>query len=502
MKPAYSKLMGIFKELNLLRSIQGVLYWDLNTYMPSEGLKYRSSQFNWIQTRIHQIWTGDEIKSLLDKSMSDPGLDEIASRNIELMRREYENRTVLPTELVGALAAQSNKTLEVWKKAKKDENFQIVIEEMEKLFDLNLQRANLLAEKKRVKDSFDALIMIRDPSFSVKTLSTLFDEVKVFLIPLIKNIQNSGIEPRDGFLSRKVSKRNQLQIVNELADFLGYDFNKGRIDEVEHPLTIGCGPEDVRITVKYQEDNIMKAVGATIHEVGHGLHGLQRKREWSEQPINNFHFPSFGESQSRLLENHIGLSKSFWKAYFPLFQKGTHGSFVDISVDDFYPAINQVKPGVSRMRADEVTYILHIIIRFEIERDLFAGKITINDLPSVWNEKYESYLGVEVPNDTVGVMQDLHWYSQYWGYFFGYAVGDLMAAQIMKAGLDKDLPNWRGKLEEGEFSSIRKWLQQKVHSLGVKYDSLELIKKITGETLSTKYFKNYLELKYAKLYNL
>ncbi len=246
----------------------------------------------------------------------------------------------------------------------------------------------------------------------------------------------------------------------------------------------------------------MKAVGATIHEIGHGLHGLQRKSEWNEQPINNFHFPSFGESQSRFLENHIGLSRSFWKGYFPLFQKGTEGAFNDISLDEFYPAINQVIPGVSRMRADEVTYILHIIIRFEIERDLFAGKITISDLPNVWNEKYNSYLGVDVPNDTVGVMQDLHWYSQYWGYFFGYAVGDIMAAQIVKVGLGKDLPNWQEELEGRNFSPIREWLQQNIHSLSARYDSLDLINKITGQPLTTQYLQNYLESKYIDLYEL
>ena len=502
MKQAYSKLMDIFKEIRLLGSIQGVLYWDMNTYMPSKGLKFRSNQFNWLQTQIHKKWTSKEIKSLLADCISDPSLDEIASRNITLMSREYENRTALPTELVGALAAQSNKTLEIWKNAKKENNFQIVLDDLENLFNLNLERAELLAEKKNVSEPFNALIMIRDPGFSVRKLTSLFEEAKSFLIPLVQKIQDSSHKPRDDFLSRKVSREDQIRIVTELAEFLRYDFTKGRIDEVEHPLTIGCGPEDVRVTVKYQDDNIMKAIGATIHEIGHGLHGLGRKLEWSDQPINNFGYPSFGESQSRLLENHIGLSKSFWKAYYPLFQKGTKGVFKDISLEEFYPAINQVIPGVSRMRADEVTYILHIIIRFEIERDLFAGKIAVSDLPNVWNEKYKSYLGVEVPNNTVGVMQDLHWYSQYWGYFFGYAVGDLMAAQILEAGLNIGISDWRERLEKGDLSSIHEWLKINVHSLGVKYDSLDLINKITGESLSTRYFKDYIQSKYSELYNI
>ena len=492
--------MNSFKEIQLLSSIEGVLYWDLNTYMPPKALSYRSQQFNWLQTKGHLLWTSEELRNLVKQCLQTNTLDKFQSRNVELMKREIENRTCLPTELVGQLAAQSNKTLEIWKKAKEKQVFKDVVPDLEKLFELNLRKSHLLAEKKGLYDPYEALIGTRDPSFTVDKLTSLFDDVKSFLVPFLKKITTNGIKPENNFLKQIILRETQVDLLKDLAKFLEYDFKAGRIDEVEHPLTIGCGPSDVRVTVRYQEDNVMKAFGAGIHEIGHALHGLQRKEEWSDFPVNNMQYPSFGESQSRLLENHIGLSSAFWQAYYPRFQKGTNGAFASVPQEEFYKAINQVSPGFSRMRADEVTYILHIILRFEIERDLFAGKITIKELPTVWNAKYADYLGVDVPNDTLGVMQDLHWFSQYWGYFFGYGIGDLMAAQIVSAGLSKDIPDWQDTLASGVFTPIKKWLASNTHEMGALYDSLNSIEHITGSPLSVKHFKNYIETKYSSLY--
>ena len=492
--------MTKFKEIRLLGSIGSVLYWDLNTYMPPKALSYRSQQFNWLQTKGHQLWISDDVSTLVKQCLENNSLNEFQLRNVQLMKREIDNKTCLPTELVGQLASQSNKTLEVWKKAKEKKIFQDVVPDLERLFELNLKKSRLLAEEKGLNDPYEALIGTRDPSFTVDKLTALFDDVKSFLVPFLKKITTSGVKPDNEFLKQVISRETQVNLVKDLATFLEYDFKAGRIDEVEHPLTIGCGPSDIRVTVRYQEDNVMKAFGAGVHEIGHALHGLQRKKEWSELPVNNIGYPSYGESQSRLLENHIGLSRAFWKAYYPRFQKGTKGAFSNVSQEEFYKAINEVAPGVSRMRADEVTYILHIILRFEIERDLFAGKNTIKELPTVWNEKYMEYLGVDVPDDTLGVMQDLHWYSQYWGYFFGYGIGDLMAAQIVGAGLTKDIPDWQDSLARGTFTPVKKWLASNTHEIGALYDSLESIEHITGTPLSGKYFKDYIETKYSSLY--
>ncbi len=505
MKSAYDTLLDNYKEIQLLGSISGVLYWDLNTHMPPAAVEQRAKQFQYISQKVHSLITNPEMGILLEKCEKDSSLDELQRRNIELLRRTYDERTILPPELVGKLAAQSNKTLEIWKKAKEKSDFQIVLPDLEKLFDLNIESTTLLAKSKNNNDPFDALIDSRDKGFGVENLTKLFDEVKSFLVPFIRKCNEAEIKADRAFLSRIVPRANQVKMVENLARFLEYDFYSekavGNIAEVEHPLTIGGGFKDVRVTVKYHEKNVLAAFLAGAHECGHAIHTLQGKDEWYTQPIYRMSSPSFGESQSRFLENIIASSKEFWTYYYPQFQKDTDGVFNDISMEDFLFALNAVTPGFIRIQADEVTYILHIIIRFEIERDWFAGKIDTKDLPQIWNEKYSEYLGVDVPNDTLGIMQDLHWYSQYYGYFFGYGIGDLISSQITTK-IDKDLPDWKTSLVNGKFTPIRQWLETNVHQKGGTLDCLDMVKEITGEKLSPKYHIKYLNEKFSSLYHL
>ncbi|MFX0050802.1 MAG: carboxypeptidase M32 [Candidatus Hermodarchaeota archaeon] len=503
MNNSYNQLLNLYKDIVLLESIRGLLYWDLNTGMPEKGLNFRTQQFSWVNQALHKRWTANKLYDLIKKCEKISSLGKIELRNIELMHRDYANRTIIPADLVGELAVQSNKTLEVWKKAKKKDQFNIVLPDLKELFNLNLKRSELLANAKDINDPYEALIDTRDPGFSINILSQLFNEAKSFLVPFVKKCTNSSIQPDLDFLDHKVSRETQIKLLHDLAKYLEYDLSVGRIDEVEHPLSIQCGPQDIRVTVKYNENRIMKAVSAGIHEIGHALTGLQRNPEWLYQPINHITYPAFGESQSRLLQNMIGYSQEFWISYYNRFQNHTEGVFKEVELDDFYFAINHVSPGLTRMEADEVTYCLHIIIRFEIERDLFAGNIEPDiDLPQIWNEKYEEYLGVDVPSNTLGIMQDLHWFSQYWGYFYGYGIGDMIAAQITTAGLTLDLPEWRQQLKNGKFTPIRGWLAKNVHSKGAILDTLDLVEEITGKPLSYNYLKDYLDQKYSLLYQI
>ncbi len=505
MKTAYENLLDSYQEIQLLNSISGVLYWDMNTFMPPAAVGQRAKQFQYISQKIHGLITDPEIGSLLSSCEKDTSLNTLQKRNIELLRRSYDSRTILPSELVGKLAAQSNKTLEIWKKAKEQADFQMVLPDLEILFDLNMESASLLAKSKGMNDPFDALIDNRDKGFSVNLLTKLFDEAKSFLVPFIKKCKESGVQPDRFFLSRNVPRSTQVKMVENLAKFLEYDFYTkdavGNIEEVEHPLTIGGGYKDVRVTVKYHEDNVLAAFLAGAHECGHAIHSLQGVDEWYNQPIYRMSSPSFGESQSRLLENIVASSEEFWNYYYKQFQTDTGGIFQDIPQYDFYSALNAVTPGFIRIQADEVTYILHIIIRFEIERDWFAGKIETKELPQVWNAKYKQYLGVDVPNDTLGLMQDLHWYSQYYGYFFGYGIGDLISSQIT-AKMTKELPDWKSFLQDGKFAPIREWLKTNVHEKGGTLDCLEMVQSITGEELTPKYHVKYLEDKFSKIYEL
>ena len=505
MSNEYDSLLKKYQEIQTLNSISGVLYWDMNTHIPPAAVEHRAKQFQYISQEVHGLITNPEIDNLLRKCENDTSLNTLQKRNIELLRRIYDERTILPSELVGKLAAQSNKTLEVWKKAKEKSDFQMVLPDLEKLFALNVESATLLAKSKNMNDPFNALIDSRDKGFAIHNLTKLFDEMKSFLVPFIKKCVESEVKPNRSFLSRNVPRSDQVHMVENLARFLEYDFYSenavGNIAEVEHPLTIGCGFKDVRVTVKYHEKNVLSAFLAGAHECGHALHSLQGKEDWYNQPIYRMLSPSFGESQSRFLENVIASSKEFWLYYYPLFQKDTKGVFNDISIEEFIFALNSVTPGFIRIQADEVTYILHIIIRFEIERDWFAGKIETKDLPQVWNEKYKEYLGVDVPNDTLGVMQDLHWFSQYYGYFFGYGIGDIISSQLATK-MTKDFPEWKTSLQNGSFTSIRRWLETNIHQKGGTLDCLEMVKSITGEELKSKYHIKYLEEKFSSFYHL
>lgn len=493
----YEELLEFYKEHLLLRSLESVLYWDVNTYMPKAGLEYRAQQFAYLGRKRHELWSQPRLKELLEKLEKNESLNEVQQRNVELVKRQYLRITGLPRDFVSKLSAQSNKTLEIWKKAKQKNDYSLVLPELEKLFELNQEKATYYMELFGINDPYAALVHVNEANVPLDFITQLFNEAKTFLIPLVKKLSANEVDA--SFLHREVPRETQVKLAHELARFYKYDVfsenNHGRIDEVEHPLTIGCGPQDVRVTVKYHEKKVMNAIGSTCHEIGHALHGLQRNPEFEGQPINYAMSPSFGESQSRFSENIIGMSKEFWTYFYPKFQAITGNTFKDIDLNKFYRAIHQVKPGPIRIESDEVTYGLHIIIRYELEQDLFSGKLTLAEAPQAWNQKYQEYLGVNVKSDREGIMQDLHWYSQYWAYFHGYAIGDYIAAQIAQH-MTASIPEWKKQVNNGDYSQIKYWLALNVHYKTGRYDLLELIEQITGAPLTIQPYKQYLEEKY------
>ncbi len=363
MKSAYERLLQKYKEISIINSISAVLYWDMNTgQVPlPHGLEHRTDQFNWLQLTSHKLLTSPDYHKLLIKAEKERQLDSIQRRNLELIRRSYENSTILPDDLVGALAKQSNKTLEVWKKAKADNKFKDVLPDLKELFKLNVRKAELLADSKGITNPFEALLSTRDPGFTVDLITKTFDEIKSFLTPFGEKCKQSDVQPNRTPLHRFVPIKIQKLLVRDLGNFLGFIYP---MSEVEHPLTIPCGPKDVRPTLKYDEKYVLTAFLAGAHEIGHALHRLQRNPEWVYQPVNESGYPSFGETQSRFIENIICSSKEFWIHYYPKFQRITAGIFDDVKVDEFYFALNAVNPGLIRIESDEVTYALHIIIRF------------------------------------------------------------------------------------------------------------------------------------------
>ena len=503
--PSYQKLMEKAKSITILLSATSILHWDMETKMPPKGIKQRSEQLAMLSKIAHRMITDPEIGSLLktvERHRDYETLDATQRRNVYLIRKAYDEQTKLPEELVVETARQQAITVDIWKKAKAAKDFPMFKPELEKLLNLRKKAAEILMKVKQTATTYDALIDIYEPKMTAKTITSIFSDLREGLVSVIHKCQTAPKQPDTSFLQRKVPIDVQRRISDSLAKFLEYDVESkkagGRIDETEHPFTTGYY-DDVRITTHYYEEKFASSLFSILHEAGHAIYDQNLKAEWVYQPVGESCSLGFHESQSRFVENIVGRSREFWTYYLPKLKKFTGKTFADVDVDTLVFAINQVKPSKIRIEADEVTYGLHIIIRFEIERDLMADKVTVAELPQVWNQKYEKYLGVDIENDSEGVMQDTHWASGYYGYFPTYALGNIYSGQLLSK-MRGDLPDWTDQITKGNFHNVKQWLSKNVHSYGNLYDPADLIKKITGEPINGKHFLNYLNKKYSKLY--
>jgi len=502
---SYKKLMEKVKDLLTFQSATAIIHWDMETMMPPKAIGLRSQQLALLSRIEHRMSTDPEIGRLLEEIMRPSEyekLDAIQKRNVYLIKKQYDEQTKLPEELVAEIAKQQAVTVDVWKKAKAAKNFSMFKPELEKLVELEKKAAEILMKVKETATPYDALIDIFELKMTAKTITKVFNELREGLVSLLKKCETAPKQPDVSILKRKVPIDVQRKISKALAETVGYDIGSreagGRIDETEHPFTTGYY-DDVRITTHYYEDNFTSSMFSVLHEAGHALYEQNLKKEWVFQPVGTSCSSGFHESQSRFIENIIGRSREFWVYFLPKLKEITGTILSDVDLDTFVHAVNQVKPSKIRVEADEVTYGLHIIIRFAMERDLFADKIMVKELPEIWNQSYEEYLGVKIENDSEGVMQDTHWASGLYGYFPSYALGNIYSGQIL-AAMEKNLKNWRKQIAKGNFKEVKGWLVENVHSYGNLYDPEDLIRKITGTELNVKPYLNYLNEKYSKLY--
>ena len=501
----YEKLMEKTKEIAIFNSAQAVLNWDTETMMPPKAIGLRSQQLALLSGMQHKMETNPEIGALLEKTERHSNYEKLSAiqkRNIYLIRKNYDEQTKLPEELVMEIAKQRTIAVDIWKKAKATKNFSMFRPELEKNIELAKKAAEILMKVKKTKTPYDALIDIFEPKMTAEEITKVFDELREGLVTLIKKCEISPKQPDVSFLKRRIPIDVQRKIAVALAETVLYDVTSknsgGRIDETEHPFTNGYY-DDVRITTHYFEGLFASSVFSVLHEAGHAIYEQDLNPDWMYQPVGTGCSSGFHESQSRFVENIIGRSREFWTYFLPKLKELAGKALSDVTLDKFVHAINQVKPSKIRVEADEVTYGLHIIIRFNIERDLFAGKITAKELPEIWNQSYKKCLGIEIENDSEGVMQDTHWASGYYGYFPSYTLGNIYGGQLLSA-MEKDMPDWRKQLEKGSFKPAKQWLTEKVHKQGNLYDPPMLIKKITGKELTVKPYLNYLNEKCSKLY--
>ncbi|MHA2175367.1 MAG: carboxypeptidase M32 [Candidatus Hodarchaeales archaeon] len=495
---SYNTLMEIYKKFTVYDTIQSQLNWDFETQMPPKGGQQRALQFSVLATDMHKMITDPKIGKLLTtikESENYSNMTKVQKRNLHLMQKEYDQATKLPVELVQEMASHQVKSIETWKKAKAAKDYSMFKPELQKSIDLQIQRARYIDPE---KNPYDVLLDLYEPNITAQEITVLFNELKAGLVPLIQKIRKAPKQPDISFLYRSIPISIQEKLSIDLSNIVHYDLEKGSITTTEHPFTTGYY-DDVRITTHYYENEFDNSMFSVLHEAGHAIYEQKLSPDYIYQPIGKTISLGIHESQSRFIENIIGRSKEFWEFYYPKLKDITNDVFTDIDLDMFVHAINNVVPSKIRVTADEVTYSLHVIIRFEIERDLAAGKITIDELPTLWNQKYKEYLGVDIEDDSEGVMQDTHWAGGSLGYFPTYALGNIYSAHMLNK-MRSEISNYDELLRSGNLKPIIDWLSEKVHQHANLYDPADLVTKITGEPVNTKYFLEYCEKKYSQLY--
>ncbi|MGB2698056.1 MAG: carboxypeptidase M32, partial [Candidatus Zixiibacteriota bacterium] len=455
-------------EINSLKSVVGLLYWDQATYMPPGGADARARQMSTLEKLAHEKFIDPQIGKLLEElkpyEESQP-FNSYESSLIRITRREYQRMAKVPPSFTVRLSAHSSATYEVWTKARPENDFSMVKPYLEKTLDLSRQLANFFPGYEHIADP---LIDFVDYGMKTSMILALFKELREELVPIVKKITSQKVAD-DSCLRQSFPEEKQLAFGVEVVKRLGYDFQRGRQDKSPHPFTTEFSIGDVRITTRVKENDLNDALFSTIHEAGHAVYEQGSSIEFEGTPLAGGTSSGVHESQSRLWENIVGRSRGFWKFFYPRLQEVFPDQLKSVPLDTFYRAINKVQRSLIRTDADEVTYNLHIMLRFELELQLLEGKLSISDLPDAWRERYKSDLGVEPPNDRDGVLQDVHWYSDHIGGMFQcYTLGNIMCSQFYEAAL-KDHPEIPSEIEKGKFDTLHNWLKQNIYQHGSIY---------------------------------
>lgn len=498
-RKSYAELTKTFKDYSTLSGIEGLLHWDMQVNMPPKGAEKRANQLAMISGLAHEKLTSAHVGELIEQCQSANGaLNEAEKANVREMARDYHRATKVPQELVEELSRQRSMTHDVWGRAREKADFSMFAPELEKLVELTKKYAEAQGYE---GTPLNALIEDYERGATADSLTKLFDEVKAVTVPLVDRVTASPVKAKFAFQKNRFAAQKQKAFGEELIYAIGFDRQGGRLDTSIHPFCSG-GLGDVRLTTRYNEHAPTQALFGIIHEMGHGLYEQGVAPETYGTPLSEALSYGMHESQSRMWENYIGRSKPFWKHFYPNLMNHFGEELAGMNMDDWVLAINHVERSLVRVEADELTYDLHIILRFEIERDLFAGVISVSDLPSVWNKKIQSYLGLTPPDDgKQGVMQDVHWSGGSFGYFPSYSVGNIIAGQLWKK-MNADISNMTQQIEKGEFRDILDWLGEHVHKLGRRYTRDELLIRATGKPLGTEDYLSYLTEKFSALYKL
>lgn len=490
----YERLHAISRDTRLLRSISNLLDWDQETYMPPMASGIRGEQLKLLAGIIHKGQVSSTFTNALSKliniqtgKVKADSLSSAQKAALKEWRKDYLQAKALPKRFVEDFAKLTSQSMHIWHHAKKQNAFNQFAPFLEKIIEMSRQKADLLGYKKH---PYNALLDNYEPGMTIAEYDPLFSQLRVSIVKLLKKIMATQ-KVDDSFLFGKFPEEQQWRFNQVLLKGLHYDLNKGRIDQSGHPFSSAAHPTDSRITTHIHTDSLMSNIFAVLHETGHALYEMGLPAEQYGSPLGEPVSLGIHESQSRWWETRIGHSKAFWKYYLPILQEHFKDQLKGVSLDKFYQAINKVTPSFIRIEADEVTYSLHVILRYELEKALIEGSLKVRDIPIAWNEKMRELLGIVPSSNSEGCLQDIHWSMGAFGYFPTYTLGNLYGAHMFEA-FEKEHKDWEKRVAQGDLLFIKEWLNTNVHQHGKRYSSLELLKRITGKPFTADAYIKYL----------
>jgi carboxypeptidase Taq len=502
---AYAQLCTLHKTIAHLTAVGSLLNWDQETYMPQAAAGARAEQQELVATLTHERRTSPRVGELLAACEQDRDLmgqhDSPAAANVREMRRDYDLATKLPTDLVAEIAKTTSIAQEHWKTAREKSDFATFAPWLEKVVALMRRKAECYGIRLG-GEAYDALLDVYEPGATARQIEAVFTPLRPRLTALVARLAQSPKKPNPRLLELKAPQAQQHAFGQEVLRAMGFDLNAGRLDTTTHPFCSEMGAGDTRLTTRYNTDSFLEPLYGTMHEAGHGLYeqGLPKHERFGE-PLAEAISLGIHESQSRMWENFVGRSRPFWTWALPVAQRCLTPLLDGVSVEEIYGAANWVEPSFIRVEADEATYNLHIMLRFKLERALIAGDLRVKDLPGAWNAAFKEHLGLDVPDDRRGCLQDVHWSFGLMGYFPTYTLGNLYAAQFWEK-INSDIPGLAGQMAKGEFGQLKGWLNANVHAHGRRYRAGELCERLTGKPLSADPLMRHLEGKLAPIYGL
>lgn len=501
MNKYYEELKKYYEKAMAFQTALVLFEWDAETLAPEEAMEYTSKTIGVLANEYFSTMINDDVKKLVKKLSEEKeqaDLDFNQRAIVKEIKRSIEELEHIPPEEFQAYKELTAKASGIWARAKNKKNFADFAPTLEEI--INYQKKFVGYRAKKDVKPYDILLNDFEEGFNMEKLDEFFGKIKEAVIPLLKQVIKKNDSIDKSYNHRHFDIEKQKEFCKYISGYVGFDFNRGVLAESAHPFTTNLHNRDVRITSHYYEDNLESAIFSVIHESGHGIYELHIDDDITQTPVGTGTSMGMHESQSRFFENVIGRSEAFWKPIYPKLQETFKDQLSDVSLDQFIKGINKASAGLIRTEADELSYSLHVLIRYEIEKMLFANDITVNELPEIWNKKYEEYLGVKPEHDGEGVLQDIHWAGGSFGYFPSYAIGSAIAAQIyyhMKSKMPIE-----EYLETGNLTPIREYLNNHIHKFGKTKNTNEILKDMMDEELNADYYIKYLTEKYTKLYDL